>query len=137
MQWDPRKAINKNPQWQEQLIPLEILAHWRYPFFNVKTQMYVEGRDRDRLVVGFTTTYAGWDAQHYVIQFVSDFRQLGSFLRVLQFPLPIKLTATIWLKYCWVALNTIKQTNICNENYIVIKLKHLQLFSSLEIFRLL
>jgi hypothetical protein len=32
--------------------------------------------------------------QHYVIKFVSDF------LLVLRFPLPIKLTATIYLKYC-------------------------------------
>ena len=33
--------------------------------------------------------------QHYVIKFVSDLQQVGSFLRVLRFPLPIKLTATI------------------------------------------
>jgi hypothetical protein len=45
--------------------------------------------------------------------FVSDLRQVGGFLRVLQFPPPIKLTATIYrvteilLK---VALSTTKQT---------------------------
>ena len=33
--------------------------------------------------------------QHYVIKFVSDLRQVGGFLRILQFPPPIKLTATI------------------------------------------
>ena len=33
--------------------------------------------------------------QHYVIKFVSDLRQVGGFLRVLWFPPPIKLTATI------------------------------------------
>jgi len=33
--------------------------------------------------------------QHYVIKFVSDLRQVGGFLRVLQFPPPIKRTATI------------------------------------------
>jgi hypothetical protein len=33
--------------------------------------------------------------QHYVIKFVSDLRQIGGFLRVFQFPPPIKLTATI------------------------------------------
>ena len=35
--------------------------------------------------------------QHYMIKFVCDFRQVGGFLRVLQFPPPIKikLTATI------------------------------------------
>jgi hypothetical protein len=58
----------------------------------------------------FTTTYAiavyhhwccefesrsGWGVQHYVIKFVSDLRQLCVFFRVLRFPPPIKLTATI------------------------------------------
>ena len=53
------------------------------------------GRDRDRMVVGFTTTYAisayhhwcwsGRGVQHNVIQFVSDLRQIGGFLRVLGF----------------------------------------------------
>jgi len=33
--------------------------------------------------------------QHYVIKFVSDLRQVGCFLRILRFPLPIKLTAKI------------------------------------------
>ena len=68
---------------------------------------------RDRMVVRFTTTCAisvsittklvSWNPfhgevypiQHYVIKFVSDFRQVGGFHRVLQFPPPIKLTATI------------------------------------------
>jgi hypothetical protein len=40
-----------------------------------------------------------YSMQHYVIQFVSDLRQIGGFLRVLRCPPPIKLTATIWLKY--------------------------------------
>jgi hypothetical protein len=38
--------------------------------------------------------------QHYVIKFVSDLRQVGCLLQVLRFPPPIKLTATIQLKYC-------------------------------------
>jgi hypothetical protein len=33
--------------------------------------------------------------QHYVIKFVSDLWQVDSFLRVLRFPPPIKLTGTI------------------------------------------
>ena len=33
--------------------------------------------------------------QHYVIKFVSNLRQVGGFLGVLQFPQPMKLTATI------------------------------------------
>jgi len=62
------------------------------------------------MVVGFTTTYAisayhywcckfefisGRAVQHYVIKFVSDLRQVGGFLRILRFPPPRKLTATI------------------------------------------
>ena len=41
-----------------------------------------------------------YSIQHYVIKFVSDLRQVGGFLWVLRFPPPIKLTATIQLKYC-------------------------------------
>ena len=33
--------------------------------------------------------------QHYLIKFVSVLREVGGFLRVLRFPPPIKLTATI------------------------------------------
>jgi hypothetical protein len=36
-----------------------------------------------------------YSIQHYVIKFVSDLRHVGGFLRVLRFPPPIKLTATI------------------------------------------
>ena len=70
------------------------------------------GGRRGRIVVGFITTYAisaypppppercefethsgeVKSIQHYVIQFVSELRQVGSFLR---FPPPIKLTAAI------------------------------------------
>jgi hypothetical protein len=68
------------------------------------------------MVVGFTTTYAisayhhyccefesrpGRGVQHYVIKFVSDLRQVGGFLRVLDI-------TEILLK---VALHTIKQTS--------------------------
>jgi len=67
-------------------------------------------RGRDRTVVGFITTYAFsttnvvtsnpahgvvYSIQHYVIKLVSDLRQVGGFLRVLQFPPPIKLTTMI------------------------------------------
>ena len=67
-------------------------------------------RGRDRMVVGFTTTYAigayhHWcckfesrsrrGVQHYEMKFFSDWRHVGGFLQVLRFPPPIKLTATI------------------------------------------
>jgi hypothetical protein len=44
-----------------------------------------------------------YSIQHYGIKIVIDLRQVGGFLRVLRFPPPIKLTATIQLK---LALNT-------------------------------
>jgi hypothetical protein len=50
-------------------------------------------RGHDRMVVGFTTTYA--ISAYYVIKFVIDLRHVSGFLRVLRFPLPIKLTAVI------------------------------------------
>ena len=67
---------------------------------------------RDRMVVGFTSTYATsayhpiscefdspsdkvYSIQHYVIKFVSDLRQFSVFLWVLWFHPPIKLTAMI------------------------------------------
>jgi len=66
-------------------------------------------RGRDRMVVGFTSTYtisayhqccefesrSGRGVQHYVIKFVSDLQQVGGFLRVFRFPPPVKMTATI------------------------------------------
>jgi hypothetical protein len=72
----------------------------------------------DRMVVELITTYAisayhhyrckfesrsgeVYSIQLYVIKFGSDLRQVGGFLQVLQFPPPINLTATIWLRYCW------------------------------------
>jgi len=39
--------------------------------------------------------------QHRVIKSVNDMRQICGFLRAFRFPPPIKVTATILLKYCW------------------------------------
>jgi hypothetical protein len=79
---------------------------------NKKYQLYclwIRGR-RDRMTVGFMTTYVmsvyhHWSCQlesrdmysiqHYVIKFASDRRQVGGFLRALRFPPPIKLTSMI------------------------------------------
>jgi hypothetical protein len=46
-------------------------------------------------IVSLNPTQAVYSIQHYVIKFVSNMRQVCGFLRVLWFPLPIKLTATI------------------------------------------
>ena len=42
-----------------------------------------------------------YSIQYYVVKFVSDLQRVGGFLRVLRFAPPIKLTATILLKYWW------------------------------------
>jgi len=83
--------------------------------YHTSLKVIEERRGGDRMVVGFPTTYAvsvyhhcccefesrsGRGVQHYVIKFVGDLRQVDGFLRVLRFPPPIKLTATIKLKYC-------------------------------------
>jgi len=72
------------------------IEKWRLSLFSFRGRRY-----RDRMVVGFTTTYAigayhhwccwfesrsGRGVQHYVIKFVSDLLQVGGFLR---FPPPI------------------------------------------------
>jgi len=73
---------------------------------------YNGGHGRDRIVVGLITTYAisayhlkhcefesrsgkVYSIHHYVIKFVIDIRQVSGILRVLWFPPPSKLTATI------------------------------------------
>ena len=100
-----------------------------YIYTCVLSSIYLRGHfGRDRMVVGFTTTYAisayhhwccefeswsGRGVQHYVIKFVSNLRQVDAFLRVLQFPPPIITDrhniTEILLK---VALNTIKPNQI-------------------------
>ena len=53
--------------------------------------------------------------QHYVIKLVSDLRQVVGFLRILRFPPPIKLTATIYNEILLkVSLNTIKPNQTLN-----------------------
>ena len=95
----------------------QMLTDFQSSYLYVFWQTFVitkgEGRrGRDRMIVGFTTTYASvpittnvvianpahgevYSIQHYVIKFVSDLWQVGGFLRILWFPPPIKLTAMI------------------------------------------
>ena len=60
---------------------------------NIISSLY-KGESRSNPVHGKV-----YPIQHYikVIKFVSDLRQVGGFPRC---PTPIKLTATIYLKYC-------------------------------------
>jgi hypothetical protein len=55
--------------------------------------------------------------QHYVIKFVSDLRQVEGFLRVIRFPPPIKLTATLERNKTSLSRKIQKQNkNKTNEN---------------------
>jgi hypothetical protein len=92
--------------WQSVLL-VEVCQHEEAVLFLICTQLSdtyfltLSGRlGRDRIVVGFTTTYAMSittnvvsSIQHYVIKFVSDLQQDAGFLQALRFPPPIKLTA--------------------------------------------
>ena len=81
-------------------------------YIRLDSYLLLGSRGHDRMVVGFTTTYAisayhhyryefeprsdeVYSIQNHVIKFFSGFRQVGGFLRILWFPPPIKLTATI------------------------------------------
>jgi hypothetical protein len=54
-----------------------------------------------QLTSGYPRLFRLYSIHHYVVKFVSDLWQVGGFLRVLLFPPLIKLTATIYLKFCW------------------------------------
>jgi hypothetical protein len=58
--------------------------------FKINRSMLINTKD----VSSNTAHVEVYSLQHYVIKFVSDLRQLCDFLRVLQLPPPIKLTAT-------------------------------------------
>ena len=73
------------------------------------TKRHRRSEEDRRVIVGFTSINAYVSSnpvngevyliQHCVINFVSDLRHVGGFLLVLRLPPPIKLTATIELKY--------------------------------------
>ena len=79
------------------------MPQYRTYFTRYGTYFSIRGRrGHNRMVVGFTTTYAMSittnvvsSIQHYVIKFVSDLQQDAGFLQALRFLPPIKLTARI------------------------------------------
>jgi hypothetical protein len=60
---------------------------WRKPPFDLQLSM----RSVSPLIPAHDEIFS---MQHYVLKLVSDFRQVGGFLQVLQFTPPMKLTAT-------------------------------------------
>ena len=113
------KKIKK--RYHKHLILIRLLSaqfHLLIAVIKIQIPMILGGHhSHDRMVFGFPTTCAisayhhqccefearsgeVYSIQYYVIKFVSDLRQVGGFLLVLLFPPPIKLTTTIYLKYC-------------------------------------
>jgi hypothetical protein len=117
LDWKSASGIENYVQVESQLPELKTtLSSWKSFCFKFKIlkltfKSKIGGRrGHDRMVVGFTTTYAisvhhhwcceleswsGRGVQYYVIKFFGDLRHVSGFLRVLWFPPPIKLTATI------------------------------------------
>ena len=63
-----------------------------------------------------------YSIQYYVVKFIGEFRQVGGFLQVLRFRLPMKLTTTIYLKYCRNTINPNRKP-LSIHPYIKIKFK--------------
>ena len=100
------------PDWN-----LELFTVWCFIFFLCVSSNPANGE--------------GYSIQHYVIEFVSDLRQVVGFLRVFRFPPPIKLTTTKKLKYFFkVALNTITIVLIPVFFFIIIVFMLLHILSS-------
>jgi hypothetical protein len=64
-----------------------------------------ESKPIDQLLQIFVHTNDELDTT-FCDKFFSDLGHVSGFLRVLRFPPPIKLTATIYLKYCWKLITT-------------------------------
>ena len=103
--------------WRQVCIKFQALPIWIHYFIS-----WGRGHGCDNIVVVFTTLCAissnpvhgeVYSRQHYMIKFLSNFRQVSGFPRVLQFPQPIKtdrhdITETL-LK---ALLNTITQSKL-------------------------
>ena len=70
-------------------------------FLYLVEYQYGDGYDKSKSV---SSNYCEvYSIQQYVIKVVSDLRQVGSFLRVLRFPAPIKLTVNT-IDHCYLEI---------------------------------
>jgi len=60
---------------------------------------YGIGVCQDKVASLIPTCVEVYSLQLHVIAFISNLRQIGGFLRILQFPPPLKLTTTILQKH--------------------------------------
>ena len=72
----------------------DLIQHYVIKFVSDLIQHYVIKFVSD-LIQHYVIKFVSDLIQHYVIKFVSDLRHVGGFHLVLQFPPPIKQTATI------------------------------------------
>jgi hypothetical protein len=98
--WNYCKGFMQLKDWTNILINTKI----KYP--PSPREYFQKTSSRDRMVVGFTTTYAISTYHHWCCEFESRSERgvqqyVIKFVSYLRFPSPIKLTATISLKYCW------------------------------------
>ena len=77
------------------------LNYWILERSGNKLYMYVEKIWSSKWKWFIHYHYEVYSIQQYVIQFASDMRRVGVFIRALRFPPPIKLTTTTSLNYCW------------------------------------
>ena len=102
----PINAINSN-QLYILIIIVIVLLLWGVVIDKMKVVVVVISGDEN--VFWLKSVYFKWKmhvcTSFQYIPFISslfgDLQQVGWFLLVLLFPPPIKLTATIYLKYCW------------------------------------
>ena len=72
-----------------------VLFGWSFKVLERNANTYESVPITAKVVSSYPVHEEVYKIQHYVIKFVSNLRQGGGFLRVLRFPQPIKLTATI------------------------------------------
>ena len=131
-----RKAIHQSVTIENKTYHFQSTCYC--PWYELKRVFYVllifsfrDRRGRERMVVGFKTTYAidayhrwrelesrpGRGVQYYVIKFVSDLRQVGGFL---WFPPPMSVKSPLRLVlYCYFNMPTINKTYLILSDLIL------------------
>ena len=91
------------------LIDIELSMSWILAEYSWWVQVYMQYNmeGKKRVAIGWSwvqksrLSYIRGNSLPCRWRFVNDLLQFGGFLLILQFPPPIKLTATIKLMYCW------------------------------------
>jgi hypothetical protein len=130
------------------LVIIKFMSTSLYSYFKRTLYQINSGshRGHDRMVVGFTTTYAigayhhlccefesssGWGVQHYLIKFVSDMQQVYVFIQAvvfvselslhLKYPLAFTLVDNMWRKNNFI-LVVVEQKVLNTNKFIIFKI---------------